>query len=44
MDVSLDIRPFICALYSLIHEGQIIVDYHIDLQNIDTAGNDICGD
>ena len=44
MDVCLNVRPLVCALDTLVHQGQIIVDDHVNLHDVDSSGNDIRGD
>lgn len=46
MDVSLNIRPRVTTEISppIIHKRQIVVNDHIDLEDIDASCNDIGGD
>jgi len=41
VDVGLNVRSFIRAFDTFIHEGKIVVDHHVDLENINSSSDDI---
>ena len=44
VDISLNIRSLIGVFDTLVYEGKIVVDHHINLKNVDPSGDDIRGD
>lgn len=43
VDISLYIRSLISAFDTLIYQGKIVVDHHINLKDVDPSGDDIRG-
>ncbi len=43
VNISLDIRSLIGAFDTLVYQGKIVVDHHINLKDIDPSGDDIRG-
>ena len=41
--IGLDIRPFVRAFDTFIHQRKIVVNHHINLENVNPSGNDIGG-
>jgi len=41
MDVGLDVRVLVCTLDVLVHEGEIVVDDHVYLEDVDSMHDDV---